>query len=690
MNAELVKRLHATRLTRGQARLLATELPTSEQELQQVVEALVASADEAGLTALVFAMVAGGRTIEARMLHGVLPLMRGLDGVSVAALHARGEVVATIIQAVEGGLMGCEREAVLLMIAGWICLNREPRQPLPPALIAKARLLARDIGPRLEALLPLFALARITNNAALQTVLEDYIVPPPPGAIETALEFIVEKPLKEPLASLPEQLDRVLTAEGPLRRAVAKIGRNDSCPCGSGKKYKKCCFEKDQERLQRSSDVAGVTVEELDALPEPFLTREKLEEMRGPKLAQLRIERIAPSLQPFFLDRLAVFKLHDVLLKAWETVGWRDDLRVAYENAVFNAAHDGNRDFLTRLMALRGLTPDHDALGINGRLLLAQDDPARFLELIEQTARRSLEDAQDLDCVDLACGLTECKYPGLATLLARGVATTARFWEADLLLEAMHKLRDRLNLPPDEPAEWVLDRHYDLPEELDEQTREELAAARQQMRVTDAEVGRLRTQLAEARAQLERQERLARTRSSPTTAANSASSEPDPRLRSRVDELKAALKERHAERNALRRELGEALKEAAELREELAKDAAQTAARSDANTEEQQLLPEEQAAAQPVRVPSFAERFLSALDTLPQHATRAAMVSIGKLAAGEPEVFAGMRRLRISREICRVRVAADYRLLFKLLNERIEILDFINRKDFEKWLKTQV
>jgi peptide deformylase len=24
-----------------------------------------------------------------------------------------------------------------------------------------------------------------------------------------------------------------------------KIGRNDSCPCGSGKKYKKCCMEKD-------------------------------------------------------------------------------------------------------------------------------------------------------------------------------------------------------------------------------------------------------------------------------------------------------------------------------------------------------------------------------------------------------------------------------------------------------------
>ena len=30
-------------------------------------------------------------------------------------------------------------------------------------------------------------------------------------------------------------------AKGPVRRASAKIGRNDPCPCGSGKKYKQCC-----------------------------------------------------------------------------------------------------------------------------------------------------------------------------------------------------------------------------------------------------------------------------------------------------------------------------------------------------------------------------------------------------------------------------------------------------------------
>ena len=31
----------------------------------------------------------------------------------------------------------------------------------------------------------------------------------------------------------------------PVRKA-AKVGPNDPCPCGSGKKYKKCCMQKDK------------------------------------------------------------------------------------------------------------------------------------------------------------------------------------------------------------------------------------------------------------------------------------------------------------------------------------------------------------------------------------------------------------------------------------------------------------
>jgi hypothetical protein len=30
----------------------------------------------------------------------------------------------------------------------------------------------------------------------------------------------------------------------PFRREIVKVGRNDPCPCGSGKKYKFCCLNK--------------------------------------------------------------------------------------------------------------------------------------------------------------------------------------------------------------------------------------------------------------------------------------------------------------------------------------------------------------------------------------------------------------------------------------------------------------
>jgi len=43
--------------------------------------------------------------------------------------------------------------------------------------------------------------------------------------------------------------------------AVAKVGRNDVCPCGSGLKFKQCC-ERKREQMSRVSifAIAGVIV----------------------------------------------------------------------------------------------------------------------------------------------------------------------------------------------------------------------------------------------------------------------------------------------------------------------------------------------------------------------------------------------------------------------------------------------
>ena len=36
---------------------------------------------------------------------------------------------------------------------------------------------------------------------------------------------------------------------------MAKIGRNEACPCGSGKKFKRCCLGKQREQAAELTDV---------------------------------------------------------------------------------------------------------------------------------------------------------------------------------------------------------------------------------------------------------------------------------------------------------------------------------------------------------------------------------------------------------------------------------------------------
>jgi uncharacterized protein len=57
-----------------------------------------------------------------------------------------------------------------------------------------------------------------------------------PGAVAALHEHF--RPEREEAA---RSSPGVLMGAQPLRRAAPKVGRNDPCPCGSGKKFKKCC-----------------------------------------------------------------------------------------------------------------------------------------------------------------------------------------------------------------------------------------------------------------------------------------------------------------------------------------------------------------------------------------------------------------------------------------------------------------
>jgi yecA family protein len=59
---------------------------------------------------------------------------------------------------------------------------------------------------------------------------------------------LTEKELSQLESDLPHVLldiywywQAIINKPQTVRREGEKIGRNDSCPCGSGKKYKACC-----------------------------------------------------------------------------------------------------------------------------------------------------------------------------------------------------------------------------------------------------------------------------------------------------------------------------------------------------------------------------------------------------------------------------------------------------------------
>lgn len=48
---------------------------------------------------------------------------------------------------------------------------------------------------------------------------------------------------------------------------MQKVGRNDPCPCGSGKKYKKCC-ELKQKHKKLTADVVSASAPQSSATQE--------------------------------------------------------------------------------------------------------------------------------------------------------------------------------------------------------------------------------------------------------------------------------------------------------------------------------------------------------------------------------------------------------------------------------------
>lgn len=96
---------------------------------------------------------------------------------------------------------------------------------------------------------------RVMYPMVYAQVLMQQVVDPNPGAFKGLEQYKLAEQAMEMLEELPNLLFDVLEPERMQPRAASpglqqpfqhdqpKVGRNDPCPCGSGKKYKHCCLQ---------------------------------------------------------------------------------------------------------------------------------------------------------------------------------------------------------------------------------------------------------------------------------------------------------------------------------------------------------------------------------------------------------------------------------------------------------------
>ncbi len=696
INAEARQFIEQSRFCRDSVRRIGEMLPADDTVLDGWLAEAIEQREDLLLRGMIYGALTSGRRVDSRHLKGGTRLLQSPELVSCAAWHMEGEVADHLLAAAEASPLPHGLEAaVLYTVAAWCQEHRGGA--MPPALIPRARILARQHKLDIKKSLAWLAMLQlIVKDNGLNLILRQRGLGRPLEEMIPETERMLEDQLKSSrgplLDQVPEKPAPEIAKGGTMRRAVPRIGSNAPCPCGSGKKYKRCCMAADQERLRFSSDVSGVTRSELAHDLERHLTKERLEELTAVDVERLDPAKIPPAVRVDYMESLTATGTFEFILAAFRHYGCPPELLSQWELAVWIAMRKGRPDIIEQLLALRE-DPDEAARTLHrgARLIRVRDDPDAFMRTLDSLALEMVEATSLDDHLSLITGLLYRPCPALGILLARACLPLVPKKDATHLLDEILQARDRLNLSPDDPFSDILEKRF--AEEIHDEGKDaaEVRAVRRRLDAKAAEVRQLKAHLDKINHDVARREAEHHAQSKSSRAATPAPPSDGQRLRDqqqKINELKSELHQRHDERAALRRDLQNAHEALEKARSH--SPAAPATPDDDARdaAEENLFLPGEVPGNQPPRVMAIPTRFADTLHALPHTAARNTLLAIGRLAAGEPSVFHGVVRLKAIPSVHRLRIGSEYRLLFRLHPDRLEVIDLINRRDLEKRIRS--
>ena len=493
--------------------------------------------------------------------------------------------------------------------------------------------------------------------------------------------------LDDKLAILPERAPEQALAGTPVR-AAPKVGRNELCPCGSGKKFKRCCADRPAPPGADPSHV-----ERLHAL-EPRLERGQVELLSRADLARLELPRLRDGTVVEVVRRQA--ELHDwrrACLAVDELVR-RHGKALADEHlqdVIHHALHARRYEDARQLLARLDETVPAPDLRLE--VALAARDPDALAQLEAAALATVAGTGGGAAAIDLACAVLHT-LPGLGILIARGALYAGHLLDGETLLEEIEEARDDLQLPLGDPAMELFEalggvHEKELEESEGEAERARLAQAAVRLRADlDAAAGRLAAmerQVTEHQRELERGERTERAAiATGQRAAQTAAEEHERRtLRGKIEELQALIREGNQERGELRRQLSAVTE--SQVGAPAAHEAPARAHELDGDDDALEELPAEIARA--VQIPRFSATASAAFKAVPRSVAAAAMRAIGALAGGEPATWRAVKQAKdMPRQVLMTRVGIHHRLLFRT-DGGLDVLDLVTRESLMTTLK---
>jgi hypothetical protein len=508
---------------------------------------------------------------------------------------------------------------------------------------------------------------------------------------------------QEVLKALPEEKPPlVIGGDFTVRRPIPKIGRNAPCPCGSGKKYKKCCYEKDQQLLRDASPYEGITMTQLRSMPSLVDDADMIREMRAYELKKL---------QPVKLNEEQLFQAYrradhfgmrefalDMLLELKDRPD-RENFALEHMEDLLDSALDvGDIDVARKVMGL--ITPEglHDAEAVKFRFDFVEN--REHYDALEARCRQALQEEADEDLFKLDYALLALSYnfenifPAMSIVFARAavIGRQEAFFDNEMLMEVVRKCRADLGHDPwEDPLEDIYDRmlkkdDFDLQDEakntqiqkLKEKVSEtsRLAAQRHSaLKEKELELDRLVKRVeGEEKSSASRQNAVKSTEPLSIEERKTASD-----LHRQIDNMKAEINLQQHERRQLRKALREAQKKL------VVRESRKTPT---VPTDEQRTGLEFETTPKKIMIPEFSAAYRRSCETAPSAVVAKSLQAAAGFAAHNKQIWRQTKGIETIRHIYRIRIGIHHRLMIQWEKEKgLKVLDLIPRAQLETWIR---